>query len=66
MASTPRSGSVNEIQQQQSKQPTASTTVACVLAVDGGERLGKDWPHLAVSYVTAILRWVACLLAMSL
>lgn len=31
-------------------------TVACLLAVDGGERLAKEWPALAVGYITAILR----------
>lgn len=40
--------------------PPRKPKVSCVLAVDGGERLAKDWPHLAVSYVTAILRWVCC------
>lgn len=34
-------------------------TVSCMLAIDGGDRLGKQWPALCNGYLPAIIKCVA-------
>ena len=37
----------------------ASSTVSCVLAIDGGDRLAKEWLALSNGYIPAIIKCVA-------
>ena len=32
--------------------------VSCVLAIDGGDKMAKEWPKVASGYIPALLRSV--------